>query len=154
MTTLSRRPERPPSEWDNLAFPKPRKVREAPAPINPINRERAMDAYEQDFGKHAEYIRSLPCIIKRLHPTLRTECQGFTVAAHFKSRGAGGDRFSLFPACEGHHLEAHEGIVTFQERYELDLAIEVEVLCIADPQLTEEEREAAELRLAKLREPR
>jgi hypothetical protein len=76
------------------------------------------------------------------------------VAAHFKSRGAGGDRFTLFPACEAHHDEAHEGIISFQERYELDLAIVVEVVNISDPGLLPEEREAAELRLAKVREPR
>lgn len=154
MSGLSRRPERAPSVWDELAFPKPRTVRKAPKPMNAVNRERAAETYEKDFGKHAEFVRGLPCIIKRVHSTLRTPCRGLPVAAHFKSRGAGGDRFSLFPACEGHHDEAHGGIVTFQERYELDLSVEVEACCLADPQLNEEEREAAEHRLAKLREPR
>lgn len=114
-----------------------------------------MDAYAEDFGAHADFVRSLPCIVRRVHPRLRTPCFGLVVACHFQSRGAGGDRFSLFPACQGHHQEQHQvGIVSFQELYELDLAREVEEICLEDPELSEDEREAARLRLAALGEHR
>jgi hypothetical protein len=133
---------------------KPHKVKKAPKGLPPMNEERRARNYETDFVPHGDFVRTLPCIIRKVHPRLRTQCRGRVVAAHFRSRGAGGDRFSLFPACEGHHDEAHDGIATFQARYELDLAIEVEAVNLADPGLLPEELEAAEQRLAKLREPR
>jgi hypothetical protein len=134
---------------------KSHRIKKAPLPLRAVNPERQAKREETDFGAHGDFVRKLPCIIARLHPKLRSGCFGRVVAAHFKSRGAGGDRFSLFPLCEGHHLESHTvGSVSFQELYELDLAIEVEVLNLADPSLSEEEHDAAQGRLSLLREPR
>lgn len=129
----------------------------APKPLRKINPERAAKMEERNFGEHGAWIRRQPCVVAaKAHPSLRTDCAGRIAACHLAPRkmgGCGGDRFSLFPACEGHHAEQEGRTSTFQETYELDLAALVEAYNLADPSLSDEEREAARLRLAKLNEP-
>jgi hypothetical protein len=130
-----------------------------PTPLKKVNIERAARLEERNFGPHGDWIRLQPCVVEsRAHPTLRIPCVGRIVAAHLVPRGmggCGGDRFSLFPACELHHDEQEGRTAEFQELYDLDLSMLVEAYCIADLiNLTDDEREAARLRLAVLNEPR
>ena len=137
---------------------KPVRIKTAPKPMNKVNPERRALLHERNYGAHGDFIRTLPCIVSRVHPSVRTACEGRVVCAHFDARGmggCGGDRFSTFPCCVGHHDEQGAiGITSFQERYDLDLALEVEAFNLADPGLTDDEREAARLRLQRLREAR
>lgn len=54
------------------------------------------------------------------------------IAAHAKSKGAGGDWRDLFPLCNAHHSEQHDlGIRTWRAKY----AIEPDIIarcCVAD----------------------
>jgi hypothetical protein len=126
--------------------------------LRPRNPERAARLEERNFGEHGAFIRLRPCIVHtHVHPSLQTPCLGQIVAAHLVPRGMGGcngDRFSLFPACVGHHGEQEGRTAEFQETYQLDLAALVETFNLADPSLSDEEREAARLRLAVLSESR
>lgn len=83
-------------------------------PVNPVNRERRAERHEESFGEYADEIRKLDCVVPG--------CPEPSIAAHFKSRGAGGKRQSLFPACIAHHDEQHAlGITTWQQKHGLDL---------------------------------
>lgn len=137
---------------------KPIRVRKAPKPLRSVNPERRARLHERNFGAHGDFIRLQSCVIQEhVHPNLRTPCHGPVECAHLHPRqmgGCGGDRFSTFPACSGHHREQEGNTAAFQERYGLDLAILVEVYNLRDSGLTDEERESARLRLVTLKEPR
>lgn len=138
---------------------KPVRLLKGKRPMKRVNPERKAALYERNYGAHGEFIRNQRCVVAdRAYPMPRgTRCDGAVVPAHLVCRGMGGcngDRFSLFPACEKHHAEQEGKTDEFQARYGLDLAILVEVYNLMDKGLLPEEREAAERRLAKLREPR
>lgn len=129
------------------------------APLKKVNHVRVARLEERNFSAHGAWIRLQPCVVAtHAHPTLRIPCMGSVGAAHLVCRGMGGcngDRFSLFPACELHHAEQEGKTAEFQALYELDLAALVEAYNLADlVNLTDEEREAARLRLRVLNEPR
>lgn len=111
--------------------------------INPVNRKRKAERFARDYGERGEAVRAMACLAET---AIRTEfrgmttldqladagrrwtrCRGPVVAAHVRSRGAGGDRRSLVPLCQGHHDEQHHvGVKRFAERYRLDLEGEAE----------------------------
>lgn len=134
--------------------------KKAPVPLKQRNDERQARLEEKNFGEHAVMIRRQSCVVAEFaHPSLRTPCSGVIQACHLIPRKmggcGGGDRLSLFPGCERHHGEQEGKTAKFQARYGLDLAVLVEVYNLRDLRgLTDEEREAARVRLAKLREPR
>ena len=75
-------------------------------------------------GRDPEYlawIRTLPCLVPQVTTggPKTQPCQGVTVAAHVKTRGAmGPDRGNAIPMCWGHHDEQTiSGISTFERRY-------------------------------------
>ncbi len=74
-------------------------------------------AYEKNFGEKSDWIRSQRCAV------LFCTFEGAKIiAAHAKSRGAGGTKADLLPLCWSHHVEQHTaGIKTFQAKYALDL---------------------------------
>lgn len=80
------------------------------ARLRPVNRERKLERYEQNFGERAEIIRAMPCLL------LGNECSGPIEAAHVRSRGAGGTRRDLVPLCSKHHEEQHRLAVELDER--------------------------------------
>lgn len=73
---------------------------------------------------YVAWIATLPCLLGN------QACFGSVVAAHVKTRGAGGDDVgNALPLCRDHHDEQHRiGIQTFQARYGLDLAAEAKRL--------------------------
>ena len=90
--------------------------------LRPANSERRRRTFLRNFGERADLVRKMPCLLADRGPSL---CEGRVVAAHVKSRGAGGDRRHLVPLCEGHHDQQHRwGIATFQQRHGLDLPAE------------------------------
>jgi hypothetical protein len=128
-----------------------------PKPLRPVNPARRARLEERNFGPHGAWIRTQPCVVATyVHPSLRTDCGGDVRAAHLVPRGmggCGGDRFSLFPACDVHHGEQEGRTAEFQTLYGLDLAVLVEHYNLADSRgITEDEREAARLRLGALNE--
>lgn len=139
-------------------MPKTYRVRRGPVRMKQVNAERRAKMEERNFGDHGAFVRLRRCVVdEHVHPTLKTPCGGRIVACHLIPRGMGGckgDRFSLFPACELHHLEQEGHTAEFQETYGLDLALLVEIYNLLDKGLTEDEHDAAAARLAKLREPR
>jgi hypothetical protein len=131
----------------------------APKPLRKENPERSAKMEEKNFGRHGAWIRTQPCVVAaHSHPAVRTSCGGPIMACHLIPRGMGGcnsDRFSLFPACLIHHDEQEGHTAEFQAMYGLDLSVLVEHYNLADPiGVTEEEKEAARLRLGVLNEPR
>lgn len=62
-------------------------------PISKKNTERAAKRFVSDFGgtEYHEFLTSLPCDVCGV--------EGFTVAAHLKSRGAGGKADVTAPLC-------------------------------------------------------
>jgi hypothetical protein len=134
------------------------RVKKGPRPMNKVNRERQAKMEERNFGDHGAWIRLRRCVVdEHAHPTRKIPCMGRIVACHLVPRGMGGcngDRFSLFPACELHHSEQEGKTAEFQEAYDLDLAMLVEVYNLQDPGLSEEEHDAAQRRLDVLRLPR
>ena len=79
------------------------------------DRPRTRRKYEEEFGPHAEYIRTLPCVACHL--------PGPSDPHHVKSRGAGGKaENNLIPLCRVHHTEIHQqGVKTFAKKWGLDL---------------------------------
>jgi hypothetical protein len=71
--------------------------------------------------KYRAFIREQPCHL--WHGAL-CFIELPSVAAHVKSRGAGGpDRGNILPLCRAHHQEQHAiGIRSFEARYHVDLA--------------------------------
>jgi hypothetical protein len=133
--------------------------KKAPKGIRAANPERVAKMEEKNFGKHAAYIRSLPCVVAdKAHRSVRTPCEGKVQASHLVTRkmgGCGSDRFSLFPACLRHHEEQEGNTGDFQAAYGFDLAVLVEHYTLADPYgVTAEEKDAARERLRRLHEPR
>jgi hypothetical protein len=63
--------------------------------------------------EHLEKIRKMDCLACGLSP-----CDPH----HTVSRGAGGSDKTCIPLCREHHVEIHAiGIITFQEKYGLDI---------------------------------
>lgn len=65
---------------------------------------------------YLDYVHDQPCAIRgcKRRPTQ---------AAHATTRGAGGTWEDLLPLCWKHHAEQHTaGILTFQKRYQINLA--------------------------------
>lgn len=125
-------------------------------PFNPARRERL---WERNFGPHAEFIVQQPCVVASHSTTPRSgqeRCWGRTTPAHLECRQMGGCGKGtwrrLFPACEGHHREQEGRTAEFEKRYGLRLADLVEEYILADPSVAPAEKEAANLRLAELRE--
>jgi hypothetical protein len=67
--------------------------------LKPKNARRKKARFESDFGGEAylAHIKSQPCAICGV--------QGFSEAAHVRSRGAGGKASDLVPLCAAHHVE-------------------------------------------------
>lgn len=85
--------------------------------IRPVNRARRAKRHARDFGTKAKWIRSQPCVVSGQRVGI--------VAAHVKSRGAGGGAEWLVPLRWDLHEEQHTvGILTFQERHRIDLVRE------------------------------
>lgn len=75
--------------------------------------------------EYAAWIRNGWCI-------LGGACEGFTEAAHVRSRGAGGDDVgNLVRLCKKHHAEQHTlGIRSFQRKYCIDMKLAAETLAL------------------------
>jgi hypothetical protein len=102
-------------EWRERTMKKQRGVKRVSKPLPAVNRKRKAKLTARQFGDHAEYIRSLPCVCRG------ADC-GPSEAAHVRSRGAGGTAADLVPLCRRHHAEQHAvGVDTFQARHNLDL---------------------------------
>lgn len=81
--------------------------------IKPVNRERKQRLYERNFGKHSDWIRSMPCAITGAPPPSDPH--------HVKRRGmggCGGDKRHLVPLCrywneelERNHYPEHEAML-------------------------------------------
>lgn len=85
--------------------------------VNPVNRERRAKLREKQFGRHADFIRSLACVAQGSY------CKGRIEVAHVKSRGAGGTAKDTVPMCWAHHKLQHWlGRDTFERMQGLDLA--------------------------------
>lgn len=100
-----------------FAAPKPAPRERTPKPLkrgkrlSPRNQKRAMEAYERDFGPKAGWIRSLCCVVSGSEGTKADPI----VAAHVRSRGAGGDSRSLVPMLASLHQRLHDiGQESFQ----------------------------------------
>lgn len=76
--------------------------------------------------RNADYRRwvgTMPCIV--------AGCRNYpSDPAHVRSKGAGGDDVgNLVPLCHAHHEEQHRiGIVSFSDRYRLNLSYRAETL--------------------------
>lgn len=96
------------------------------------NRKRAAERKERDFGEYAAWIRHQMCSVGVGECHYWGGCftvgadgvVSWSVAAHVKSRGAGGRSIgNLIPLCTGHHDEQHAiGIKSFAKKYNLDLS--------------------------------
>jgi hypothetical protein len=92
---------------EGVAVPKPepkvRTPKQKPAKkgIKKANPARKAKRFLSDFGgaEYHAYITSLPCDICGV--------EGFTVAAHLKSRGAGGKAADCAPLCAPHPTGVH-----------------------------------------------
>jgi len=86
-------------------------------PVNPVNRERRSRLSEVQWGPESfqRWLHGLACVIPG--------CAARDVeAAHSVSRGAGGTWKDIVPLCRDHHREQHTaGLVTFEQRYGIDL---------------------------------
>jgi hypothetical protein len=83
--------------------------------VRAVNPKRKAQRFARDFGDHADFIRSLPCVVG-------AGCTGGIEAHHEPPRGSGGRRSDLVPVCTGHHRERHsKGRPAFELRYGLDL---------------------------------
>ena len=84
-------------------------------PIKPVNRKRKQKRSDEAFGsqERRDWMHTFGCVVCHHKPI---------EIAHVKSRGAGGTADDTVPLCREHHTEQHAvGIVTFQERYDIDL---------------------------------
>ena len=88
---ISPRKVKPPKE-KKLRAP----LKSSGKPMKKENKPRRAKAFVEDFGgaEYHDYITSLPCDVCGV--------EGFTVAAHLKSRGAGGKADVLAPLCCTH----------------------------------------------------
>ena len=81
-------------------------------------KSKADEKFRKSFGSQGRvlFIKSLPCLVCGRIPS---------VNAHIKSRGSGGDYRSIVPLCRIHHTEQGQiGIVTFANKYNIDLEVE------------------------------
>lgn len=80
--------------------------------IRPINRKRKARLFAEDFGS-VEYV-------KHLHqfPCANCEVYGWTVAAHLKSRGAGGKVDDLVPLCGSRFLGTAAAVTGCHEKWD------------------------------------
>ncbi len=116
--------------------------------LKPVNRKRKAAALARNFGDEADAVRAMDCLVfqsltrigdfgQRFRLACEqdlaggSDCRGPTVVAHFVSRGASGGRFDIGPLCQAHHDEQHaNGIMTFAERYGLDLRHEADRIAL------------------------
>lgn len=100
--------------------------------IRPVNPERRATSYDRNYGgpdgRHADYIRSLPCACRGRSSLPEHDCRGRTEAAHEDARamgGCGGGWADIGPLCRVHHREAGERRTSqreaFEARYEISL---------------------------------
>jgi hypothetical protein len=81
-------------------------------PLKP-NQRRKAERFQLAFGDKGEWVRQMNCVVCGRLPS---------VAAHVKSRGAGGTAKDLVPLCPNHHFEQHAvGIRTFDRLHDIDL---------------------------------
>jgi hypothetical protein len=77
-------------------------------------------------GVKADFVRANGCVLRGMGGC---GLIGSIDAAHVRSRGAGGDSRDLVGLCTRHHAEQHAiGILSFQERYDIDLKAKAEEL--------------------------
>lgn len=83
-------------------------------PMRRTNPERRARLYAHNFGEHADFVRSLPCLV--------TGCSRPAEAAHARARGMGGAKGSwrdLVPLCRAHHIEAGEARTSQRHAFEV-----------------------------------
>lgn len=81
------------------------------------NSKRKAKLYAKNFGEHADWVRTLACLVND------AECRGLVEPHHYPTVGSGGTAKNITPLCNFHHIaQFHRmGPKTFQERYGLDL---------------------------------
>lgn len=90
-------------------------------PMKKVNPARRKVLYLQDFGVHADLVRSLCCCVCGALPP--------SEAHHVKSRGAGGTRKDLAPLCARCHRLGHVmGWTSFGMRFGVNLEAEAKRL--------------------------
>lgn len=111
--------------------PKPAKRIKAPKRlqakkgINPVNRDRRSERFNEDYGPKADWVRSLCCCVtgregREADPV---------VAAHVQGRGAGGHAESLVPMLASEHDRLHtQGIQTYQRERGIDLYAAADII--------------------------
>ena len=103
-------------EWQRRSKPLKSTTR-----IKATNPARKKKRYADDFGERGHLVRAQPCLVAAESPC-STPCSGDPVAAHAKSRGAGGNRFDLSRLCWGHHNEqGNIGVQAFNLKYQVDM---------------------------------
>lgn len=88
----------------------PAKLRKTP--IRKRNPKRAARLFREDFGsvEYVKWLHQLPC--------LNCDVYGWTVAAHLKSRGAGGKVDDLAPLCGSRFLGTASAVRGCHERWD------------------------------------
>lgn len=86
-------------------------------PVRRVNRKRRRERFNSAFGEKVLWLVTLPCAL----PGCLHRWQ-HVVAAHVKSRGAGGTSKHLIPLCRLHHDYQHRiGIKSFAAEFHVDL---------------------------------
>lgn len=91
--------------------------------VKQTNPVRKAKRFKANFGDKAAWIRGLPCaILGKVTGQWVFGVDGeprrvLIVAAHAKSRGAGGTARDLLPLDDALHREAHRGIRSFESKY-------------------------------------
>lgn len=93
--------------------------------MKPVNRKRKAKLYALQFGDHADWIRTLGCLVCGRTPS---------EPAHVKTRGSGGTAKDIVPLCgdrpwspvdpQGHHSEQEGNNKRFEALYRIDLKAE------------------------------
>ena len=93
-------------------------------PVKATNPERRAKLLAKNYGTRAFAVRAMPCLCvatRYEHTIGAVGCDGDIVAAHARSRGAGGDRRGLVPLCHLHHTRAGErSEVVGSERWDFE----------------------------------
>lgn len=97
---------------------KPERLEETVARVPFKRKNTREDAWRRAFGSphRVLWVKSLPCLVPG--------CDERNIDnAHVKSIASGGTYRTIIPLCHAHHMEQHNaGIITFAERYGLNLA--------------------------------
>lgn len=115
--------------------PKPLQRTKGIAPVNP---ERRAERFERDYGPlgFASWVRTLACVVSGEGGSESDP----VVAAHVKSRGAGGDWRSIVPMKQSLHDRLHTmGIDTFETHFEVDLQMAADAVQLRWRQFTKSE---------------